>query len=53
MSSISNLVPLFLGFGDADDHVERFNQICRAYKPVIEVTKVVAFGLTLNDEAII
>ena len=27
-TSISKLVPRFLGFGDAYDHVERFKQIC-------------------------
>ena len=48
-ASISKLVPRFLGFGDAYDHVERFKQICRAYEPLTETTKVTAFGLTLDD----
>ena len=47
----SKVVPRFLGFGDAYDHVERFKQICRAYEPLTETTKVASFGLTLDDQA--
>ena len=50
-ASISKLVLRFLGFGDAYDHVERIKQICRAYEPLTETTKVAAFGLTLDDQA--
>ena len=37
--SISKLLPCFLGFGDAYDHVDRFKQICRAYKAFTLVPK--------------
>ena len=50
-SSISKLVPLFLSFSDAYDHVERFKKICRAYEPLTETIKVAAFRLTLDDKA--
>ena len=49
--SISKLVPHFIGFSNAYDHVERFKQICRAYEPLTNITKVAAFKLTLDDQA--
>ena len=48
---ISKLVPRFLGFGDAYDHLEQLKKISRVYEPIIEATKVAAFGLTLDDQA--
>ena len=38
-ASILKIIPCFLGFGDAYDHVDRFKQICRAYKAFTLVPK--------------
>ena len=48
-AQITKLVPRFVGFRDAYDHVVRFKHITQAYEPLIDVIRIATFGLTLED----